>query len=103
MIKKYFFSAFIAFFAVFTAFAQSPTSALVPMVNHCEISAKGKPYCIDAKQSKIFFADSSLLLSAQDLSQSIKETMGIAIEVTDKAEKSTIRMSIDTTLEGKER
>ena len=103
MIKKHFFPVFIAFFAGFTAFAQSPTSALVPMVNHCEISAKVKPYCIDAKQSKIFFADSSLLLSAQDLSLSIKETMGIALEVTNKTEKSNIRLSIDTTLDGKER
>ena len=103
MAKHTFFPVFIAFFAVFTAFAQSPTSALVPMVNHCEVSAKGTPFCLDAKRTKVFYADSSLLFSAQDLSQSIQETMGITLDVTDQEGKSNIRLSIDTTLVSKER
>lgn len=87
---------------VFNVKAQSPLSALVPMVNHCEMRENVKPFQFKPKQTEIFISDSSLQFSALELSNRIQEVMGINVNITSNDKKSTILLSLDKTLVGNE-
>ena len=101
MMKGIYF-CFLFFALSFSIKAQTPSSALVPMVNQMDVHRGEKSFKFKSKTASIFVGHDSLLFSARRLVDMVHERMGVVLKFTDQESRSAVRLRLDTSLEGKE-